>query len=97
MSGELTLRKRIQHIHKGDSGGPLACQSPTFIDDNQRRNDIGEIKTDARFTLWGVTSYGGDANYQCSSGSKSGVYTKVTNYMDWIANVFRQLNVNPNA
>ena len=58
---------------------------------------IGEIKTDARFTLWGVTSYGGDANNKCSTGSKSGVYTKVTNYMDWIADEFRKLNVNSNA
>ena len=64
---------------------------------DKRVNTIGEIRTDARFTLWGITSYGGDREYQCSTGSKSGVYTKVTNYMDWIKNVFKNNRVNPNA
>jgi len=82
---------------QGDSGGPLACESPISLEDENRHNSIGEIRTDGRFTLWGITSYGGDSEYQCSTGSKSGVYTKVANYMDWIASVFRKRRVNPNA
>ena len=34
----------------------------------------------------------------CSGlGKRPGMYTRVAGFMDWIVNVFRQNNVNPNV
>ena len=53
-----------------------------------------------QFTLWGITSVGGNSENACSgigSRSKPGIYTKVVNYMDWIAMQFKKNHVDPNA
>ena len=88
---------------KGDSGGPFACAAPLGADSDDDQNiisnEIGEIDSKSKFTLWGITSYGGNARYACSGtdGVNAGIYTRVEKYMDWIVNQFKRNNVNPNA
>ena len=52
----------------GDSGGPLLCQS--------------ETPHGVRWVIYGITSFG--SNDGCGIAGKYGVYTKVTNYSEWI-------------
>jgi len=83
---------------QGDSGGPFACETPIHTDNDG--NEIGQYKSNGQFTLWGITSVGGNAENACSgvgSRSKPGIYTKVVNYMDWIATQFRKNHVDPDA
>ena len=85
-------------IIKGDSGGPFACETPFYSDKDS--NEIGKFKSNGQFTLWGITSVGGNSENACSgvgSRSKPGIYTKVVNYMDWIAMQFKKNQVDPNA
>jgi len=83
---------------QGDSGGPFACETPLYSD--EEGNEIGKFKSNGQFTLWGITSVGGNSENACSgvgSRSKPGIYTKVVNYMDWIAMQFKKNHVDPNA
>ena len=83
---------------QGDSGGPLACSQPT---DEKIGNEIGVFESNEVFTLWGVTSYGLTdltTGRACSGiGKRPGVYTKVADFMDFIAFNFDRFGVDPNA
>ncbi|XP_059470182.1 phenoloxidase-activating factor 3-like [Neocloeon triangulifer] len=59
---------------KGDSGGPLA------------QPQTKEPGGDGFYSLIGVVSFGAR---ECGSGGLPGVYTKVSDYVDWIAAVTR--------
>ena len=74
------------------------CETPLYSD--EEGNEIGKFKSNGQFTLWGITSVGGNSENACSgvgSRSKPGIYTKVVNYMDWIAKQFKINHVDPNA
>lgn len=58
-----------QNVCSGDSGGPLACQDTV--------NDP--------FILHGVTSYVSASGLGCAEPNKPGVFTKVVNFRNWIA------------
>ena len=88
----------VKMLIQGDSGGPFACETPLYSD--EEGNEIGKFKSNGQFTLWGITSVGGNSENACSgvgSRSKPGIYTKVVNYMDWIAMQFKKNHVDPNA
>lgn len=51
---------------QGDSGGPLQCEMP--IAEEDRDTTIGQAR-DSRFTIWGITSYGGNSQDACSDST----------------------------
>ena len=62
---------------QGDSGGPLVCPVVKSGSGRSRKS---------KFVLYGVVSYG----QQCGSEKLSGVYTRVTEYIDWIKDTIRK-------
>jgi len=60
---------------QGDSGGPLVCR-----DESLRWQDKSRNKHTFRYAQVGVTSWG----FGCGEGTP-GVYSRVSHYIDWIA------------
>ena len=78
-------------MKKGDSGGPLVVQSKKNLTNFKNKNINYIIKKDnGRWYLDGITSYG---YYGCS---ETGVFTRASNYYDWILSNIR-LTIDPKS
>jgi len=64
---------------KGDSGGPLFTRNSSTPD--------SEDNSEQPWTLTGITSFG--SSY-CGDRSKPAVFTRVSEYLDWIREQLRK-------
>ena len=61
---------------QGDSGGPLQCETPIAQEDRKSEIKNTGVK-EKRYTLWGITSYGGNNQALCSDATgkhQNGMY-----------------------
>ena len=53
---------------QADSGGPLQCETP-LAEENRKSEIKNAVAKEKRYTLWGITSYGGNSQGLCSDAA----------------------------